>query len=95
VAGGNLEILRRSAGAASQLVSPWSDWTVIVMDGEYRVTGPDGRGFSAERTGEFVYLAWEKPKALVPHGRLWISDAGGLRSYVPDPARIVPIPPSK
>ena len=95
LASGSLEILRRSAGAAALLVSPWNNWTVVVEDGEYRVTGPDGRGFSAERAGEFVYLAWEKPKALVPHGRLWISDAAGLRSYVPDQARIVPFPPSK
>jgi hypothetical protein len=92
---GNLGILRRSAGAASALVSPWNGWTVTVMDGEYRVVGPDGRGFSAERAGEFVYLAWEKPKALVPHGRLWISDAAGLRSYVPDLARMVPFPAAK
>jgi tetratricopeptide (TPR) repeat protein len=93
--GGNLEILRRSAGAASELVSPWNGWAVTVEDGEYRAVGPDGRGFSAERGGEFVYLAWEKPKALVPHGRLWISDASGLRSFVPDQARIVPFPPAR
>src|SRR6185436_7160904 len=89
---GSLGVLRRSAGSASKLVSPWNSWTVSVLDGEYRVTSPEGLGFSAERTGDFVYLAWEKPKALVPNGRLWISDGGGLRSYVPDIQHMVPFP---
>lgn len=92
---GSVGILRRSAGSATELASPWNGWIVSVLDGEYRVTTPDGRGFSAERKGEFVFLAWEKPKALVPHGRLWISDAAGLRSFVPDMPRMVPFPPTK
>jgi hypothetical protein len=26
--------------------------------------------------GDWVFVAWEAPKALIPHGRLWVSDAG-------------------
>jgi hypothetical protein len=92
VVAGNIDVLRRSADSASELVSPWNGWIVAALPAEYRVTTPEGLGFSAERTGEFVYIAWEKPKALVPYGRLWISDAAGLRSYVPDMARMVPFP---
>lgn len=85
-----VEILRRSAGNARELTSSWSQWRAEVTEDQVRVTAPDGRGFSADRVGEWVYIAWEKPKALLTHGRLWISDAGGLRSYVPDPGRMVP-----
>jgi tetratricopeptide (TPR) repeat protein len=88
----SIELLRRSAGASPSLSSPWNGWTVTVHEREYRVRASDGRGFSAEREGEWVFVAWEKPKVLVPHGRLWVSDAGGLRAYAPDPARMVPFP---
>lgn len=86
----SIELLRRGAGSSSELASPWNQWIVRVHEGEYRVTDPAGRGFSAERTGEWIFVAWEKPKALVPHGRLWVSDGAGLRSYAPDPERMVP-----
>jgi len=86
----NVSVLRRSAGTAPELVSPFSNWKVVVSDGEYLVRAPDGKGFSAERVGDWVYVAWEAPKALVPFGRLWVSDGGGLRSYVPDPAKLAP-----
>jgi tetratricopeptide (TPR) repeat protein len=85
-------VLRRSAGTGSELASPWNGWVASVREGEYRVVSPDGKGFSAERSGDWVYMAWEKPKALVPFGRLWVSDGAGLRSYVPDLPRMVPYP---
>ncbi|MSR63810.1 MAG: DUF4388 domain-containing protein [Planctomycetes bacterium] len=87
----NVSVLRRSAGTAPELVSPYSNWKVIVTEGEYLVRAPDGRGFSAGSVGDWVYVAWEAPKALVPLGRLWVSDGGGLRSYVPDPAKLAPL----
>ena len=97
LAAGNLiasevQLLRRSAGSASELVAARTGWRVVVTDKEYRVLSPDGLGFSAERTGEWSYVAWEAPKALVPLGRLWVSDAGGVRSYLPDLARSVRYP---
>jgi len=85
----DVKLLRRSAGSGTELAAPKTGWTVTVHEVEYRVVSPDGQGFSAQRQGEWNYVAWEAPKALVPLGRLWISDAGGLRSYVPDPHRNV------
>ncbi|HEX6883313.1 MAG TPA: DUF4388 domain-containing protein [Planctomycetota bacterium] len=87
-----LETLRRGAGTTAALASPWNQWSVSVHADEYRVKAPDGRGFSAERSGEWSFVAWEKPKALVPNGRLWVSDAAGLRCYAPDPAHLVALP---
>jgi tetratricopeptide (TPR) repeat protein len=88
----SVAVLRRGAGSGTELVSPFSQWRVVVGESEYRVTAPDGRGFSGERIGEWVYVAWEAPKALVPHGRLWVADAFGLRSFVPDLDQMVPFP---
>ena len=88
----NVTTLRRSANVVPELVSPGNGWKVFVTDTEYRVVSTDGRGFSAERVGEWVYVAWEAPKALVPHGRLWVSDEAGLRSYLPDLQQMVPFP---
>lgn len=91
----NVAVMRRGVGASAELVSPWNQWRVVVGESEYRVTAPDGRGFSGERLGDWVYVAWEGPKALVPYGRLWVSDAFGLRSFVPDLAQMVPFPAGK
>lgn len=88
----NVAVLRRGVATTPELVSPWNRWKVVVSDGEYRVTAPDGRGFSGERSGEWVFVAWEGPKALVPNGRLWVSDGLGLRSFVPDLSQMVPFP---
>lgn len=82
-------LLRRSASSGNELAAPRTGWRVTVTEDEYRVVSPEGLGFSAERKGEWSYVAWEAPKALVPLGRLWVSDAGGLRSYLPDPTRNV------
>jgi tetratricopeptide (TPR) repeat protein len=88
----DMAVLRRSAGSGEELVSPFNGWKVTVGDTGYEIVAPDGRGFSAERKGEWAYVAWEAPKALVSLGRVWISDAGGLRSYVPDLSQMVPYP---
>ncbi|MEZ5976672.1 MAG: hypothetical protein R3F34_00405 [Planctomycetota bacterium] len=41
------------------------------------------RTFSVARHGRFAFVAWEKPSAVVPEGRLWVSDDAGLRSFLP------------
>ncbi len=87
----SVAVLRRSAGSGTELQSPWNSWRVQVTPSDYRVVAPDGRGFTAERNGEWVYVAWEAPKALVPNGRLWVSDEKGLRSYLPNLDQMVPL----
>jgi hypothetical protein len=82
-------VLRRSVAAAPRLVAEWTGWSVEVREHDYLAVGPDGRGFTCARRGEWIYLAWESPKAMIPHGRLWISDDRGLRSYLPDHQRLV------
>jgi hypothetical protein len=47
--------------------------------------GSPSRAERCTGIGAWEYVAWEGPKALVPYGRLWVSDEGGLRSYVPVP----------
>jgi len=88
----SVAMLRRSADQGSLFVSPWNGWKVRVVDGEYHAISPSGRGFAAQLQGEWNYVAWEAPKALVPSGRLWVSDEGGVRSYAPDDGELVPIP---
>jgi hypothetical protein len=83
------EYLRRSAHGASQLKCAGTGWTVEVREKNYLVRGPDGLGFTARRNGDWTFLAWEQPKALLPRGRLWISDGDGLRSYRPDGGQLL------
>jgi hypothetical protein len=82
-------VLRRGLDKDTRLVSPWTQWSVSVRDDEFRIQGPDGRGFTAERAGEWVFVSWEAPKALMPIGRVWVSDEKGLRSYLPDSDQLV------
>ncbi len=77
-------VLRRGVDSGTELESPWNGWRARVTGDDFRVVTPDQRGFSAERHGDWAFVAWEAPKALVPHGRLWVSDDAGLRSYLPD-----------
>jgi len=89
---GSLVVLRRSLGNEESLTSPWNDWCIEVVEEAFLVTAPDGRGFTAERKGEWTYLAWEAPKAFVPHGRVWVSDEAGLRAYLPKLDELVVYP---
>ncbi|MEW6073048.1 MAG: DUF4388 domain-containing protein [Planctomycetota bacterium] len=82
-------VLQASLESGSSLTSPWTKWAVEAHGEEYRVLAPDGRGFTAERTGTWQYLAWESPKALIPLGRLWVSDEAGVRSYLPAEENLV------
>jgi hypothetical protein len=87
----SLVILRRSVEAQSTLSSPWTDWVVEPHGDEYRIQSPDQQGFTVERFGDWSFLAWESPKALIPLGRLWVSDERGLRSFLPDRYKLVDI----
>ena len=84
IAPNNFSFLRSTANGATRLTSPEAGWTIEVRESEYLITDKDGRGFTARRNGEWSFVAWEAPKALLPRGRLWVSDADGLRSYRPD-----------
>ncbi len=86
-----MAVLKRSVDRGQSLESPWNQWVVQVLEDEYQVSAPNGRGFTVSRSGEWVYLAWEAPKALVPEGRLWVSDSAGVRSYVPTQKDLMPL----
>jgi hypothetical protein len=81
----NLVCLRSSTGRDPVMGNPWNSWRIEVQDDMYlvRLRQDPLRSFTVERFGRFSFVAWEKPSALVPEGRLWISDEAGLRSYVP------------
>ena len=80
----SLVFLRRHALGETTLVLPATGWKVEVRKDHYLVHDGSGRGFTARREGEWNFVAWETPKALLPLGRLWVSDGAGLRSYRPD-----------
>ncbi|MFT5287809.1 MAG: hypothetical protein ACI8TQ_003997 [Planctomycetota bacterium] len=82
----NLSVLRRSVDSGSQFSSPWSNWQVEIMDDHYRIfdDGAIVKSFTSERIGDWNYVAWEAPNALLPDGRVWISDEAGLRSFRPE-----------
>jgi hypothetical protein len=83
------QFLRRSANGVSRLTAETTGWSVQVRTTDYLVLGPAGLGFTARRAGEWTYVAWEEPKALLPQGRLWVSDGDGLRSYRPDSGQLL------
>jgi hypothetical protein len=80
-----LAVLRRRTDGGSRLESPWSDWSVDVERDVYTVhaKGSSTKAFTVRRAGDWSYLAWEAPHSSIPHGRLWISDGKGLRSFQP------------
>lgn len=80
---GMIEMLRRSATGGTKIKSPWTEWMAEVSRESVRVVDDQGRGFTVECRGVWEFLAWEAPKALIPQGRLWVSDGLGLRSYLP------------
>lgn len=79
-----LAILRRTHGA-TRLESPWTDDVLTVEQEIFSVRKDAGgeSGFSVRREGDWNYVAFEAPRKQIPHGRLWISDGRGLRSYAP------------
>lgn len=81
---GSYLVVRNGLNSGTGLESPWNDWSVEVRDTDYLVFHGHGMGFTAERNGQWVFLAWEAPTAFAPQGRFWLSDEAGLRSYLPD-----------
>lgn len=84
-ASATLVALRRSADRGTSLATPWSDWKVTVFDERYEVTraSAPAETFSVRRRGEWRFVAWEAPNALLAGGRLWVSDEAGVRSFRP------------
>ena len=82
-----LSLLNRGVNSELSLKSPWTTWKVEVQEEQYLITSTDGKAFSALREGTWNFVAWESPKGLLPQGRLWVSDAKGLRSYLPQDSR--------
>jgi hypothetical protein len=82
---GSFVVLRRGANSGAHLDSPWTKWRVDVQAEQYRFAEPtlDGRHGYVEREGQWNYIAWEAPNATIPLGRLWVSDARGLQSFLP------------
>ncbi len=82
-----MAILRRGSGAQPELPSPGSSWRAEVLADQVLVRrmGSD-QSFSVRRFGDWSYIAWEAPHALIPEGRLWVADGEGLRSFIPPAA---------
>ena len=77
-------LLRRSSADKLHLDSPWNDVSIDVADGRCRLgkKGEAAGGYSIDLAGDWVFVAFEEP-GPTPRGRLWVSDARGLRSYLP------------
>lgn len=88
---GALEILRRGPLSDTRLDCHWSDWVVEVRDEHYRIhRGDPTEAFTVSIEGQWIFVGWEAPNALIPDGRLWISDDAGLRSLAPSLERLHP-----
>jgi hypothetical protein len=84
-AASGLAVLRRRTDGGTHLDSPWTEWGVDIEKEVYavRAKGAEEPAFTVGREGDWTYVAWEAPHSLVPHGRLWIADGKGLRSFQP------------
>ncbi len=75
-------MLRRSLDSGTKLQSPWSQGSVEIGSADYKLHRSDGSLlFATLRSGEWNYVAFEAPSARCARGRLWISDASGLRAF--------------
>ena len=77
--------LHRGTSEAPELGNPWNPWRCEVLDDRFLVRkgGSDPETFTISRVGRWQFVAWERPNALAPTGRLWVSDESGLRSFLP------------
>lgn len=77
--------LRRGTGNEPELGNPWTPWRIEVLSDHYLVRrgGNEPDAFTISRAGRWHFVAWERPNALCPRGRLWIADDAGLRSFLP------------
>jgi hypothetical protein len=80
-----LAVLRRGSQGGSSLASPWTSWRVDIDRSVFLVTPPNGTSptFAVRRGGDWSFVGWEAPHTSIPHGRLWIADGLGLRSFQP------------
>lgn len=80
-----LAVLRRRTSSSASLASPWTEYVVDVGETAFSVRAANSTTplFTAMRSGDWTFVAWESPNALLPRGRLWTSDGKGLRSYTP------------
>jgi len=79
------QVARRRNGESGRLASRFYEWTVEVRP-EAFVAFPNADetlGYSIEREGEWEFIAWEAASGRAPMGRVWVSDAAGVRSFVP------------
>jgi hypothetical protein len=81
-----LAVLRRRTGLGRTLASPWGPLSVEVGERHYTVrrAGSAEALFTVKRSGEWMFVAWEAPNSKSPGGRLWVSDAAGLRGFRTD-----------
>lgn len=82
---GGFAVARLRAGHQGEFACPWGPWVVRAEEEAY-VVHPVGRptdGYTILRHGEWAFLAWEAAAQGAPQGRLWVSDAAGVRAYVP------------
>ena len=80
-----MRLLRNKGAGELSLDSHGFVWSVSVEDTAYVVTNAETglEAFAVRRSGDWIYLAWEAPRAELLGGRLWISDAAGLRGFEP------------
>ena len=78
-------LLRSSVDSGMHHPSPWSDWEIEVTENYFHVkdAGAVVSSFTIDRLGDWNFVGWEAPNALMPEGRVWISDESGLRSFRP------------
>jgi tetratricopeptide (TPR) repeat protein len=79
-----MAIVRSGIDSNDIFPSPWTDWGVQITPRAYRVANSKSdSSFVVRPSGDWLYVAWEAPRAALPTGRLWVSDAEGLRAFVP------------
>ena len=78
------QLLDPGLDARDVFPSPWTDWVVQITPKAYRVSNKkNDTSFVVRPSGDWLYVAWEAPRTSLSVGRLWVSDADGLRAFVP------------
>ncbi len=80
-----LVILRRESSLETTILkSQWTPWCAEAL-GDHVAVHSSARAddFVVRCSGAWNYIAWEAPSAKIPNGRLWVSDARGLRAFEP------------
>ena len=79
------QVARRRNGQSGVLASRFYGWTIEVRPEAFVAFPNDDltSGYSIGREGEWEFIAWEAASGRAPMGRAWVSDAAGVRSFVP------------